>query len=252
VIVDERRYAAVICDLAPTGVLRVAINYGNRVLAQRSGGNTLRGVAVDLALEAGRQLMRPVELVPHAAAGQVVAEIDQGSWDIACLAIDPERRRQIDFTPPYLLIEAAYLVREESPLRDGAGVDADGTRIAVGAGSAYELHLSRTLRHATLERRDTAIEAFELLQAGEVDVAAGVLQVIERFAKQESGLRVLRPSFLAIEQALGVPRQRHAGNAWLGDFIERMKASGFVAESLAANGQTDAVVTSPASSLNSH
>jgi hypothetical protein len=161
VIVDERRYAAVIGDLAPAGVVRVAINYGNSVLAQRSGDNTLRGVSVDLALEAGRQLMRPVELVPYAAAGQVVADIDQGSWDVACLAI-------------------------------------------------------------------------------------------ERFARQESGLRALRPSFLAIEQALGVPRQRPAGNAWLAHFIERMKASGFVAESLAASGQTDAVVAPQRKSLNSY
>ena len=40
---------------------------------------------------------------------------------------------------------------------------------------------------------------------------------------------------MVINQAMGAPRGREAGARYLRDFIEQMKASGFVAASLARN-----------------
>jgi polar amino acid transport system substrate-binding protein len=51
--------------------------------------------------------------------------------------------------------------------------------------------------------------------------------------------------FLAIEQAMALPRERAAGAAYLRAFIEEMKASGFVAAALARSGQGDATVAPP-------
>ena len=51
-------------DLAPTGTVRVGINYGNPVLASRDpASGELNGVAVDLARELGRRAQLPVERV---------------------------------------------------------------------------------------------------------------------------------------------------------------------------------------------
>jgi polar amino acid transport system substrate-binding protein len=53
-----------LADLAPTGKLRGAINYGNFILATRARATgESRGVAIDLAQEVGRRLGVPVELV---------------------------------------------------------------------------------------------------------------------------------------------------------------------------------------------
>jgi polar amino acid transport system substrate-binding protein len=54
--------------------------------------------------------------------------------------------------------------------------------------------------------------------------------------------------FMVIEQAIGVPRGRLAAQAWLAGFIEQMKSSGFVAESLRRHGIEGAAVA-PARSV---
>ncbi|MGH7364839.1 MAG: restriction endonuclease, partial [Candidatus Rokuibacteriota bacterium] len=55
--------AAVRSDLAPTGKMRVGINHGNLVLAQKNAASgEVKGVAVDMAHELGRRLDVPVEL----------------------------------------------------------------------------------------------------------------------------------------------------------------------------------------------
>ena len=123
--------SAVLRDLAPKGVLRAAINFGNHVLAQRDGDGA-RGVSVDLAHELGRRLGVGIELVSYDAAGKVVDALQDEAWDIAFLAIDPKRATEILFSPPYVQIEGAYLVRENSPLTRPEEVDCPGIRVAAG------------------------------------------------------------------------------------------------------------------------
>src|SRR2546430_8517176 len=79
-------------DVAPGGRLRAAINFGNPVLAQKDPSTgEARGVSVDLARELGRRLGLPVDLVAYDAAGKVVEAVKTGAWDVAFLAVDPER-----------------------------------------------------------------------------------------------------------------------------------------------------------------
>ena len=62
---------AVLRDLAPTGKLRAAINYGNPVLAQKDvATGQPKGVSVDLALELAWRLDMPIELVTFRRGGQ--------------------------------------------------------------------------------------------------------------------------------------------------------------------------------------
>src|SRR5688500_6517035 len=97
-------------ELAPTGKLRVGINYGNPVLATRDPANgELRGVAVDLARELGTRSGLPVELVAFDSAGKMFDAVKAGAWDVAFLAIDPGRADEIVFTAPYVEIEGTYL-----------------------------------------------------------------------------------------------------------------------------------------------
>jgi polar amino acid transport system substrate-binding protein len=235
--------AAVLRDLAPNGVLRAAINFGNSVLAQRDAATgEARGVSVDLAIELARRIGAVPHLVPFDAAGKVVDAVSQGAWDVAFLAVDPTRSAEIRFTMPYVLIEGAYMVRDDSALQSAHDVDRPGISVALGAGSAYDLYLTRSLKHAGIERRATASEAFDLLVGGAADVAAGVHQVVERYARCQGGLRLLEPNFMTIRQAMGTPAACESGARYLADFIDEMRASGFVADALARSGQRDAVV----------
>ncbi len=230
-------------ELAPTGKLRAAINFGNPVLAQKDpASGEPRGVSVDLARELGRRLGVPVELVTYDAAGKVFDALKTGAWDIAFLAIDPARATEIAFTAPYVVIEGTYLVPADSPLRTIQDVDRDGVRVAVGNKSAYDLYLTRTLKRAQLVRVPTSPEAIDVFLKDKLEAAAGVKQPLLQFAKTHPNVRVMDGRFMAIEQAMGTPKGREAGALYLREFVEEMKASGFVARGLEKSGQGDATV----------
>ena len=230
-------------ELAPTGKLRAAINFGNPVLAQKDqASGEPRGVSVDLARELGRRLGVPVELVTFDAAGKVFDALKTGEWDIAFLAIDPVRAAEIVFTAPYVVIEGTYLVPADSPLRTIQDVDRDGVRVAVGNKSAYDLYLTRTLKRAQLVRMPTSPAAIDVFLKDKLEAAAGVKQPLLQFAKTHPNVRVMDGRFMAIEQAMGTPKGREAGALYLREFVEEMKASGFVARGLEKSGQGDATV----------
>jgi polar amino acid transport system substrate-binding protein len=232
----------VVRELAPSGKLRAAINYGNAVLAQRGPGGEARGASVDLARELARRLNVPLEIVAYDAAGKVTADAKSGNWDVAFLARDPQRAQDIEFTAPYVVIEGAYLVPALSSIQRNEDVDRDGVRVAVGRNSAYDLYLSRTLKHATLVRVTTSVGAIELFAKDGLEAAAGVKQPIMDYARTHPETRVLPGHFMVIEQAMATPRGRTAGARYLSQFIDEMKASGFVAAALERSGQRDALV----------
>jgi polar amino acid transport system substrate-binding protein len=237
--------ADAIAELGSTGKLRAAINFGNPILANRDANGEPKGVSVDLAREAARRLGLPVELVLFNSAGSVVEAVKARQVDLAFVAIDPVRAADMEYTAPYVIIEGAYLVRNNSPLQRNDEVDRPGARVAVGRGSAYDLFLTRELKSATLVRAPTSPEVTDFFLTQNLEVAAGVKQQLEADAKRVGGVRLLPGRFMVIEQAMGVPKGRTAAQAWLSGFIEEMKASGFVAEALKRHGIEGALVAPP-------
>jgi polar amino acid transport system substrate-binding protein len=243
--------ADVLRDLAPSGTLRAAINFGNSVLAQKGESGAPRGVSVDLASELAKRLGVPVAFVPYEAAGKVFEGAKSGEWDIGFMAIEPVRAAEIQFTAPYVVIEGTYMVRQDSSFKDVGDVDKPGVKIAVGLGSAYDLYLTRTLQHARIIRARTGggSAMIEMFIADNLDVAAGVRQQLDAYAKDHPEMRVMSGHFQEIAQAMGMPRvegkPREAGAKYLAAFVEEMKASGFVADALKRNGQV-AQVAPPA------
>jgi polar amino acid transport system substrate-binding protein len=241
----------VLRDLAPSGTLRAAINFGNGVLAQKGADGAPRGVSVDLAAELAKRLGVPVAYVPFEAAGKVFEGAKAGVWDVGFMAIEPVRTAEIVFTAPYVIIEGTYMVPKESPFKDVGDVDRPGVKIAVGLGSAYDLYLTRTIKSATVLRAKTGggTAMIEMFVGDRLDVAAGVRQQLDAYAKDHPEMRVMAGHFQEIAQAMGMPRvegqPREAGAKYLAGFVEEMKASGFVAEALKRSGQV-AQVAPPA------
>src|SRR5260221_504902 len=175
----------VVTELAPNGKLRAAINFGNIVLAQKDpASGEPRGVSAELAREVAKRLGVPIEFIPFDAAGKVFDALQKGAWDIAFLAIDPVRAAGIDFTAPYVVIEGAYVVPVDSPLKTVEDVDRDGVRVAVARASAYDLYLTRALKHAKLVRESSGPEALVLFRKDRLEASAGVRQPIVAFAKE--------------------------------------------------------------------
>jgi len=230
-------------DLAPTGRLRAAINFGNSVLAQKDPKTGApKGVSVALARELGHQLGVPVDLVTFNEAGAVFEASKTGAWDVAFLAVDPVRATEIGFTAPYVVIEGTYAVPAGSALKAIDDVDRDGVHIGVAKGSAYDLYLTRTLKHAQIVRAENTAAAVAMLEQHQVEALAGVKQPLVLYAKSHPEIRVLPGRFMEIEQAMGTLKARSVGIAYLKRFVEKMKASGFIKKALAASGQHDATV----------
>ena len=229
--------------IAPSGTLRAAINYGNPVLAQKDPATGApRGISPEIARELGRRLGVAVAFVTFDAAGKVFEALARDAWDVAFLAVDPKRATEIEFTSPYVIIEGSYMVPADSPLRAIDDVDREGVRIAVGNGSAYELYLSRTIKHAQIVRAPTGNEAIAMFERDKLEAAAGVKSPLLRYAQARPDLRVMDGRFMVIEQAVGIPKARAAAGPYLQATIEELKASGFVADGLARSGQHDARV----------
>jgi len=232
-------------ELAPGGTLRAAVNLSNTVLVQREGADgDVGGAAVMLARELGRRVGLPVEIVTFTAAADLFAALAEQRWDVAFLADEPARAAQIDFTSPYVLIEGTYLTRASAPFRTVEEVDRTGVRIAVGRGSAYDLYLARTITQAQVLRSQTAggTAAIDLFLAEKLDVAAGLRPQLAAYARDVPGLRVLKGSFMEIGQAVGLPKGRPGAAAFVRQFIDEVKASGFIAEALKRTGQNDVIV----------
>lgn len=224
--------------LVPSRTLRATINIGNPILATRdTSTGAVRGVSVDIAHELARRLGVSLDLIVVDAAAKAVETVTAGGADVGFFAIDPVRGAGISFTAPYVLIEGCYLVRQESPIRDNSQVDDPGMRVVVGAGSAYDLFLTRELKRAAIVRVATSPAVVDAFVAQGLEVAAGVKQQLEADAARHHGLRLIPTPFMVIQQAMGVARARgEAAAQHLRAFVDDLRRSGFIRESLARHG----------------
>jgi polar amino acid transport system substrate-binding protein len=238
--------AAAKADLAPTGKLRAGINMSNTLLTARGADGKAIGVALDLAHELGRRLGVPVEILEFPNPGKLAESADQNIWDVGFLGAEPARAKLIDFTAPYVQIDATYLVPNDSPLQTIAAVDKPGVKIVVPAKAAYELWLTANLKHAHITRTDGADNAAQQFAAGGFDVLAGLKDRLKKDLTNLPGTRLIDGNFTAVLQAAGTPKGRAAGNAYLCAFIEDVKKSGLVAKLIEKNKVGHGLTVSPA------
>jgi len=226
---------AVRSELAPTGKLRVGLNMSNFLLtATDAATGKPKGLAADMGMELGRRLGVSVELVPFPNPGAVADAAKTGVWDVGFIGAEPQRATEIDFTAAYVEIEATYLVPPGSPITAIPDVDRPGIRIAISDRSAYDLYLTRHLKHAELIRA-RGDDVFKRFLSDKLDAMAGLRPGLVKNQEKLPGSRILDGNFTAVQQAAGVPKGRTAGAKYLREFIEDAKASGLVAKLIEKN-----------------
>jgi polar amino acid transport system substrate-binding protein len=230
--------------LAAKGVLRAGINLGNPILAQKSADGTLGGVSVELARTFAETLGGRVEFVTYDGAGKVVAAAGHDVWDVAFLAVDPERARDLAYTDPYVTIEGVFVVPENSMARRPLDLDRPGARIGVGKAAAYDLFLSRTYTRAEFVRYPSSAAVFQGFLDDRLDAGAGIRQPVEAFAARTPGTRIIAEPFMKIQQAVAIPRAFEDRLPWFREALRDAKARGLIKEALARSGQ-DANLAAP-------
>jgi polar amino acid transport system substrate-binding protein len=227
--------SGIVADLTPAGPLRAALNLNNPVLVQGTPAAP-SGVTVDIANEVAARLGVQVEFRCFDGARESFEATVAGQADICFLAIEPARAAEITFTAPYVLIEGVYAVPNGSPLTTAAEVDRAGVRIGVKDGSAYDLFLTRTLKHATVVRGTEGTAAF---LSGNLEAAAGVREPMTEFVAAHPACRLIPGRFMEIPQAVGTAKARRQETAqFLHELVEELKATGFIAAALRRSGQT--------------
>jgi len=237
----------VIAELAPTGVLRAAINMGNFLLVTgKTPSGDPSGVSPDIAAAIAARLGVPVKFVPYARPGELADDARKGLWDIGNIGAEPQRAAVIDFTAAYCEIEATYLVPAGSAIRSVGEVDQPGRRAAVTARSAYGLWLENNFNRGELLQFDTADAAIKAFVDQKMDAYAGLRPGLIDVAAKLTGSRILDGQFTAVQQAVGTPKKNSAAFPFLRDFVEEAKASGLVASLIERHGVTGRLSVAPA------
>jgi polar amino acid transport system substrate-binding protein len=234
-------------ELTPTGKLRVGVNLGNFLLVQRNADGGIRGIVPDLAQELARRLGVAAELRQYEKVGDVADGAKNGEWDVAFIGAEPQRAAEIDFTEPYVEIEACYLVPAGSPIKSIGEVDRQGVRIAVAGRSAYHLWLERNVKHAELVVGDGIEGSCQRFVKEKLEVLAGLRPRLLEDAAKLPGSRILEGSFTSVQQAIGTPKGRPAGAQYLREFAEDVKRSGLVAQLIEKNNVRGLTVAALAS-----
>lgn len=233
-------------ELAPTGVLRAGINLSNFLLVTGSTpqGDPV-GVSPDMALAVAERLGVPLKLVPFNNPGELADAAVKDLWDIGNIGAEPERARTIAFSPAYAEIEATYLVPAGSPIKRIEDVDRDGVRIAVYGRGAYGLWLADNVKHAKLVKADGLDASFDVFVEQKLDALASLRPRLIDDVKKLPGARILDGKFTAVQQAIGTIPDRKAGIAFLREFVEEVKADGFVARLIEKHGVAGRLTVAP-------
>ncbi len=224
-------------ELTIPGTLRVGINLSNILLVTgTSPTGDPEGVAPDMAATLAERLGVAVSYVTFATPGEVADAVERDEWDIGLIAVEPKRAEKIAFCDAYVEIEATYLVPENSPFQAIEDVDRPGVRIAVSERTAYDLYLTRTLKHAELHRAKGNPSAFELFVTDKLDALAGLAPALKETAENLPGSRVIEGRYTTVRQAIGTKPENVALKVVVEQFLAKAKDSGLVAELIDKHG----------------
>lgn len=233
-------------ELAPSGTLRIGLNYQNFLLVLKDASDgSPQGIAPDLGRELAARTRLPMQFVRFPKAGLLADAVKDDAWDVAFLGAEPQRADSIAFSAAYLEIPVTFLVPPGSPIRSVADVDREGVRIAVAEKSAYDLYLTRNMKKAKLLRVAGIDESFELFAREKLEALSGLKPKLVADAAKLPGSRVLDGQVTAVQQACGTPRAREHAARYLRAFIEDIKASGLVERTIRKHGIGGVTVAPP-------
>jgi polar amino acid transport system substrate-binding protein len=235
-----------VADIAQAGVLRFGWPTNSILATKDPTTGEPRGIVVDLAGALGERIGVPVQPVEFANPPQLLEGLRTGAADVGFVAIDPQRARVVDFTPPYMEVDLTYLVPENSSIRTVADADRCGVRIGVARGFQEDNVLTGSLRSATLVRAESLAAVPDLLRDGQVDAVAAARGILLGWAAQIPGSRVLEDRYFANMHAMAIPQGMPGRLAYVSEFIEQAKASGLVQQSIERHAIVGVQVAPPA------
>ena len=208
----------IIKKIAPTGVLRVGVNMSNFLLVNSKDKlGVIDGVSPGIGKKLAKELNISFEIVQFANPGLLVDAVDNNEWDIGNIASEKERGKTIDFSDPYVNIDANFLFREEDNFKNNNDIDQSGIKIAVFERSAYDLWLTENFKKAELIRVNSIEESHNLFKENKVNILAGLKPKLIDEMKKNNNYEMIQSPFTYIKQSIGIKK----GNPEVLDFINK-------------------------------
>ena len=208
----------IIKKIAPTGVLRIGVNMSNFLLVNSKDKlGVIDGVSPGIGKKLAKELNISFEIVQFANPGLLADAVDNNEWDIGNIASEKERGKTIDFSDPYVNIDANFLFREEDNFKNNNDIDQPGIKIAVFERSAYDLWLTENFKKAELIRVNSIEESHNLFKENKVNILAGLKPKLIDEMKKNNNYEMIQSPFTYIKQSIGIKK----GNPEVLDFINK-------------------------------
>lgn len=215
--------------LAPKGVLRVGLNMSNFLLVNSKDSNGLPdGVSPDIGKKLAKELNLDCKLVKFDKPGMLADAVNNDQWDIGNIAHEKERGKTIDFSIPYVNIDANFMFRRKNNFMSNDEIDSLAIKIAVVERSAYDLWLTENFKNAKLIRVNTIDKSHELFRTGNVDVLAGLKPKLIDELKTTDEFKIIPNPFTYIKQSIGIKKGNPEILFFLNKFISKLINEGFV------------------------
>ena len=215
--------------LVPTGVLRVGINMSNFLLINGKDSDGLPdGVSPDIGKRLARELNVECKLIQFKKPGLLADAVDENMWDVGNIACEKERRKTIDFTNPYVNIDANFMFRKKDNLKTNGDINLPGIKIAVLERSAYDLWLTENFKNVELIRVNTIEESHQLFRDDKVNVLAGLKPKLIEEIKTNNDFQIINSPFTYIKQSIGIKKGNPEILDFLNKFITNLIKEGYV------------------------
>ena len=226
-------------QLAPTGILRAGINLSNFLLVSSTAADgSPQGISPDIANLVASTLGLSCELVCFDRPGKLADAVNQDIWDIGNIAFEAERAQTLDFSHPYVVIEANFLVRHDDDFWTNDDINRAAAKIAVSERSAYDLWLTDHFSQAQIIRASSIQAAHDLFFEKKVDVLASLKPKLLEDMANHSGVRIIDPSFTAVKQSIGLAKGKAESIAFINTLIAQSIKNGWIAAQLELHGMT--------------
>ncbi len=215
--------------LAPTGVLRVGLNMSNFLLVNGEDPEGLpNGVSPDIGRKLAEDLNVSCKLVKFDRPGLLVDAVNEDQWDVGNIAHEKERSKIIDFSDPYVNINAHFVFRNKDNFKNNDDINSSGTKIAVVERSAYDLWLTENFKNAELIKVNTIDDSHKLFREGSVDVLAGLKPKLMEEFQTNNNFKIISNPFTYIKQSIGIKKGNPEILVFLNKFISKLIKKGYI------------------------
>jgi polar amino acid transport system substrate-binding protein len=226
-------------EIAPTGTLRVGVAYApspTPVFVAKDATGDFKGVPRTLGEALAKSLGLPVEIVVKATTGELTEAVVSGAIDLGIMPADDERRKRLDFSPPYFVIESTYLATAASDIKTLADVDRAQVTVVGINGSTTMRAAGRTSKNAKVVPAASVDEAMAMMKAGTAQAFALTHDSLPALQKELPGSRILDGAFQVTGVAIAVSKDKPEALAAITGFVTKAKADGVVRQAFDAAG----------------